>query len=72
MIVLHVLVMAKVSQIQETKEFQHSCFDPSSSTVQKNSNDPPPLTNIQGTRRIKGYFFYENLRPNQQLDVHAM
>jgi hypothetical protein len=31
-----------------------------------------PLKNIKGTRTIKGYFFYENLRPNQQLDVHAM
>ena len=31
-----------------------------------------PLGNIQGTRNIKGYFFYENLRPNQQLDVQAM
>ena len=28
-----------------------------------------PLRNIQGTRNIKGYFFYVNLRPNQQLDV---
>ena len=27
------------------------------------------LRNIQRTRTIKGYFFYENLRPNQQLDV---
>jgi hypothetical protein len=29
----------------------------------------PPLKNIQQTRAIEGYFFYENLRPNQQLDV---
>jgi hypothetical protein len=28
-----------------------------------------PLKNIQRTRTIKGYLFYENLRPNQQLDV---
>ena len=28
-----------------------------------------PLGNIQGTRNIRGYFFNENLRPNQQLDV---
>jgi hypothetical protein len=28
-----------------------------------------PLSNIGRTRKIKGYFFYENLRPNQQLDV---
>ena len=28
-----------------------------------------PLRNIQGTKTIKGYFFYENLRPNQPLDV---
>ena len=41
------------------------------STVQKNSNDPP-LENIQQTRTIKGYLFNENLRPNQQLDVHAL
>ena len=31
-----------------------------------------PLRNILGTRNIKGYFFNENLRPNQQLDVQAM
>ena len=31
-----------------------------------------PLRIIQGTRDIKGYLFYENLRPNQQLDVQAM
>ena len=28
-----------------------------------------PFRNIQGTRNINGYFFYENLRPNQQLDA---
>jgi hypothetical protein len=28
-----------------------------------------PLKNIQRTRAIEGYSFYENLRPNQQLDV---
>ena len=28
-----------------------------------------PLGNIGRTRIIGGYFFYENLRPNQQLDV---
>ena len=36
-------------------------------TVQKDSNDPPQK--IQRTRTIKGYFFNEDLRPNQQLDV---
>ena len=29
----------------------------------------PPLKNIGLTRAIEGYFFYENLRLNQQLDV---
>ena len=28
-----------------------------------------PLGNIGRTRIIEGYIFYENLRPNKQLDV---
>ena len=30
-----------------------------------------PLENIEQTRAIEGCVFYENLRPNQQLDVIA-
>ena len=37
--------------------------------MQQDSNDPPPLKNIGRTRAIEWYFFYENLRPNQQQDV---
>ena len=47
-------------------------FVPSALIAECRKTVMTPLRNIQGTRNIKGYFFYVNLRPNQQLDAQAM
>ena len=70
---IYIFSWVRVLHLDRLKEgtWLHS-FDPNcplASLAQCRKILMTPLGNIGRTRIIGGYFFYENLRPNQQLDV---